>query len=229
MHVTSIAAHANSNTSRKKVFSGVDFAHQGFTGLALCGSILAATILISHSAHASNGQICSQVMPCWIEVAQQSSNTNPATPSGSTTGGSNEVPSSVKEGIKHLTTSINEQNNRVAQLRQTNHVWNIAFVATGVSMTLLATALGAVSAAGPAAIPKTTITIAVIGAVAAAAQTIASKIPVAKRAGEYAKVQATLVALNYKTLDIRTQEELKVAQKELQEAIKKVGDAEAAE
>ncbi len=68
-----------------------------------------------------------------------------------------------------------------------------------------------------------------IGAVAAAAQTIASKIPVAKRAGEYAKVQASLVSLEYKVKAAKTPAELNAAQSELEKQTTKMGEAEAAE
>jgi hypothetical protein len=71
----------------------------------------------------------------------------------------------------------------------------------------LATVLVAVGSASEKARARTTITIAVIGAVAAAAQIIASKIPVAKRAGEYAKAQASLVSLEYKVKAAKTSEE----------------------
>ncbi len=128
-----------------------------------------------------------------------------------------------------LLQSINEQDWKVARLRRTNHVWNIAFVATGVFMTLLATALGAVGSASERAKAKTTITIALIGAVAAAAQTIASKIPVARRAGEYAKVEAALVGLRYRVEGATTKTELESAQNDLQKQITKAGEIEAAD
>ena len=96
-------------------------------------------------------------------------------------------------------------------------------------MTLLATALGAVGSASEKAKARTTITIAIIGAVAAAAQTLASKIPVAKRAGEYARIQAGLVSLKSKVQSATTRAELKSALSEFELQNTKIGEAEAAE
>lgn len=191
----------------------------------LFGSAL-LPFVISQDVYAFRARSCGSPWPCSYEVAQQSS--SPALPQSS----GNPPPSLQQTIVKtkdSLTNNIAEQSQRVTDLRKTNNAWNIAFVAIGVSMTLLATALGAVGSASEKAKARTTITIAVIGAIAAASQTIASKIPVAKRAGEYAKIQAALMSLNYKVKAATTQDELKSAQAEFEKQIAKIGEAEAAD
>lgn len=155
-----------------------------------------------------------------------SADANAVKPSG-LPGSEDDLPD--QQDIDRLKASIANYSGRVATLRQANHGWNIFFIATGVSMTLLATSLGAVGSASEKAKARTTITIAVIGAVAVAAQTIASKIPVAKRAGQYAIIQAELATLEYKVQGVRTKKDLASAQKEFYAQIGKMGDAEATE
>jgi hypothetical protein len=135
----------------------------------------------------------------------------------------------IEQKRNRLSRSISEQDWKVGRLRQTNHIWNISFVATGVFMTLLATALGAVGSASEKAKAKTTITIALIGAIAAASQTIASKIPVARRAGDYAKIEAALVGLRYRAEGATTNAELELAQNDLQKQITRTGEVEASD
>lgn len=201
-------------------------AHKYGWAFVLFGSTFIASILVGHDAHAFSGRPCDYFWSCGHEIAQQPS--SPNSPQAS----SNPAPGPPKVNVEEknkLSSNIAEQSEYVTKLRRTNHVWNIAFVATGVSMTLLATALGAVGSASEKAKAKTTITIAVIGAVAAAAQTIASKIPVAKRAGEYAKIQAALISLEYRVKGATTQDDLKSAQNEFEKQITKIGETEAAD
>jgi hypothetical protein len=206
-------------------------ANQRLLTLALAGASLAASVFMSHRAHASAWQVCSSVLPCRYEVVQQLSTTSSGEPSGITPSGSNdsEEPLADQKAIERLQASVANYRAKVASLRQTNHGWNIFFITTGVSMTLLATSLGAVGSASDKARARTTITIAVIGAVAVAAQTIASRIPVAKRAGEYAKIQSALATLEYKVQDVRTKRDLALAQTDFYDQIAKMGDVEAAE
>jgi hypothetical protein len=195
------------------------------------GSAFIAVSFFSHNAYALSGKPCVYPWSCEPEIAQQAS--SPGSPQASE-GPKAKPPEATAEELfakeqDRLSGNIGEQRKYVTNLRQTNQAWNIAFVAIGVSATLLATALGAVGSASEKAKARTTITIAVIGAVAAAAQTIASKIPVAKRAGEYAKVQASLVSLEYKVKAAKTPDDLKAVQTELEKQITKMGEAEAAE
>lgn len=193
--------------------------------LILCGSSLLPFVM-SQTGYAFTGKTCGSAWHCSYEIAQEPS--GPSSPQAS--GNSPASPQQTFDTSKAmLTNNIEEQSQRVAKLRKTNNAWNIIFVAVGVSMTLLATALGAVGSASEKAKAKTTITIAVIGAIAAASQTIASKIPVSKRAGEYAKVQAVLMSLNYRVKAVSTQDELKSAQSEFEKQIAKIGEAEAAQ
>jgi hypothetical protein len=220
--------------ARRQLTSIVDLSQQRVFPCVLFGSTLIVSLLIGHNAFAFNGKLCGHVLSCEHYIVEQQPSTNPLQP------GSNTAPSSPKEDPnnkspvdedkkKILSKGISEQSEKVAKLRQANHVWNIFFVATGVSLTLLATTLGAVGSASEKAKAKTTITIAIIGAVAAAAQTIASKIPVAKRAGEYAKIQAALVGLGYKVNAADTQSDLKSAQSEFEKQILKIGETEASD
>lgn len=199
---------------------------------------LVAAVILGASAHASTQPPCRPMAPCRYEIAQQPSDAARSPASGQTSTGANGVMPDTdktnnkavdKQRIERLRTAIDEQAKKVSELRKTNHAWNIFFVATGVSMTLLATSLGAVGSAGERAKARTTITIAIIGAVAAAAQTIASKIPVAKRAGEYAKIQSALVALHYRAQDIKTEAEFSATQNEFMQQIQKIGETEAAD
>lgn len=191
----------------------------------LFGSAL-LPFVISQDVYAFREGSCGSPWPCNYAVAQQSS--SPAMPQSS----DNPPPSLQQTIVKtkdSLTNNIDEQSRRVTGLRKTNNAWNIAFVTIGVSMTLLATALGAVGSASEKAKAMTTITIAVIGAIAAASQTIASKIPLAKRAGEYAKIQAALMSLNYKVKAATTQDELKSVEAEFEKQMVKIGEVEAAD
>jgi hypothetical protein len=201
------------------------------------GSAFIAVSFFSHNAYALSGKPCVYPWSCEPEIAQQAS--SPGSPQASEDPKAKppEATAEAKATAENLFTkeqdrlsgNIGEQRKYVTNLRQTNQAWNIAFVAIGVSATLLATALGAVGSASEKAKARTTITIAVIGAVAAATQTIASKIPVAKRAGEYAKVQASLVSLEYRVKAAKTPDDLKAVQTELEKQITKMGEAEAAE
>jgi hypothetical protein len=197
----------------------------------LLGSTFIAVSFFSHNAYALSGKPCVYPWSCEPEIAQQAS--SPGSPQASEDPKAKPPKATAEELFAkeqdRLSSNIGEQRKYVTNLCQTNQTWNIAFVAIGVSATLLATALGAVGSASEKARARTTITIAVIGAVAAAAQTIASKIPVAKRAGEYAKVQASLVSLEYKVKAAKTPDDLKAVQTELESQISKMGAAEAAE
>jgi len=216
----------DSSKPTRNLCSHVFAAHKYGWSFVLFGSAFIISILVGQDAHAFSRRPCGYFWSCGHEIAQQPS--SPASPQAR----SNPAPSPPKvnpDERNKLSSNIAEQSRYVTKLRQTNHAWNIAFVAIGVSMTLLATALGAVGSASDKAKARTTITIAVIGAVSAAAQTIASKIPVAKRAGEYAKIQAALISLEYKVKGATTQEDLKSAQNEFEKQISKIGEAEAAD
>jgi len=175
-----------------------------------------STIELSHSAYAAYDQKHDEMI-----VSQEQDPKNPDTPNQA---------DSVATKASKFAKQVQEYNNgKIAKLRGTNQGFSIAFIVTGITLTLVSTALGAVESQNPEVKKWTKFAIVGLGAGAVAAQALNSAFPVTKRAAIYAGTESELTILGFKAEDITTQDQLNKSKDEFYNLIRSAGNAESQE
>ena len=126
----------------------------------------------------------------------------PSTPASGSTAIDQAKLSALQERLKG---SIDE----TKELRQTNQGFSIGFIVAGITLTLIATALGAVESQNADVKKWTKFAIVGLGACAVAAQSLNAAFPVTKKAAEFADIYWNLKSLQNEVDSVTTESELK--------------------
>jgi hypothetical protein len=123
---------------------------------------------------------------------------------------------------ERLKSSVDE----IKELRQTNQGFSIGFIVAGITLTLIATALGAVESQNADVKKWTKFAIVGLGACAVAAQSLNAAFPVTKKAAEFADIYWNLKSLQNEVDGVTTESELKQFSTQYSDLLKRAGKAE---
>jgi hypothetical protein len=114
----------------------------------------------------------------------------------------------------------------ITELRRTNQGFSIGFIVAGITLTLIATALGAVESQNADVKKWTKFAIVGLGACAVAAQSLNAAFPVTKKAAEFADIYWNLKSLQNDVENVTTEGELKQFSTQYSDLLKRAGRAE---
>jgi hypothetical protein len=156
------------------------------------------------------------------ELAQQAP--PPAQPAPSTPASQ---PAAINQArLSALQNRIKDSVDEVTELRRTNQSFSIAFIVAGITLTLMATSLGAVESQNADVKKWTKFAIVGLGACAVAAQSLNAAFPVTRKAAEFADIYWNLKSLQNEVDSVTTDSELKQISTQYSELLKRAGKAE---
>ena len=140
-------------------------------------------------------------------------------------------PSSQSEDINEkkildLQASIQSSLSKIESLYHTNQAFSITFIVTGITLTLIATSLGAVESQNAEVQRWTKFAIVGLGAAAVAAQSLNAAFPVTKKAAEFSDIYWNLKALQNDVDNVRTVDDYIPISNQYSELLKRVGKTE---
>jgi hypothetical protein len=184
--------------------------------LALIAVFSIACVLAGDRAVASWRQPYNEI------VAQQAQ--SPASPCPSTP--ANASAPVDKQKLSILQGNVKTTLDEVKSLYHTNRTFSISFIVTGITLTLIATSLGAVESQNTVVKRWTKFAIVGLGAAAVAAQSLNAAFPVARKAAEFSDIYWNLKALQNDVSDVTTQGDYTQKRCQYSELLRRAGKAE---
>jgi hypothetical protein len=114
----------------------------------------------------------------------------------------------------------------VRKLRNLNWAWSISFIVTGITLTLVATSLGAVESQNEDVKKWTKFAIVALGAGAVAAQSLNASFPVKTKEAEFADIYWNLMSLQTEIDNVSTDDELRKVVSAHAGVLKRIGEVE---